>query len=344
MYAAFIEEMESRYPEETLCCNRCRYYLYVGRAEAKEALGLHDEAEADFRRALEFDYAYSYEGYRHQIDYYAAIGNVDSVLSLTTRFPYRDADTVRRNYRMRLSRIEQAYRVAGDTLNANRFQQRIDALSQLIEHRVHQEGTAVNAAQYETQHFRLALDDMMSSIKRMRKVLVAMVLVILAVLSVWFVDDRMKTKRMTAEIGEKAKSMEVEMGQLQRQVRILARNDVAMPEGSKRVNQSLAAFIEGQKLYLNRDISRASVAKLMGCSHKTMTKMLDEIQPGLSFPDYIKNLRIAHALNLMKKTPNLTVQQFAEQSGFYSISSFERSFKAATGKTPRAFMKELSQS
>ncbi len=67
--------------------------------------------------------------------------------------------------------------------------------------------------------------------------------------------------------------------------------------------------------------------------------MLNEIQPELSFPDYIKGLRIKYALNLIKENPGLTVQQIADQSGFYSISSFERSFKSVTGKTPREYLK-----
>ena len=72
---------------------------------------------------------------------------------------------------------------------------------------------------------------------------------------------------------------------------------------------------------------------------ETTTKMLNDIHPGLSFPDYIKGLRIAHALDLIKEHPDLTVQQIADQSGFYSISSFERSFKSITGKTPREYLK-----
>lgn len=45
--------------------------------------------------------------------------------------------------------------------------------------------------------------------------------------------------------------------------------------------------------------------------------------------------------NLIKENPKLTVQKVANLSGFYSISSFERSFKAMTGKTPRTYLKEV---
>ena len=130
------------------------------------------------------------------------------------------------------------------------------------------------------------------------------------------------------------------MTKLQKQVRLIAKDKAQGPTETGK-EKSLTALVEGQKLFLNKDISRALIAEMMGCSHQTMTKMLNDIQPSLSFPDYIKGLRIAHALNLIEENPDLTVQQIADQSGFYSISSFERSFKAITGKTPREYLKSL---
>ena len=134
--------------------------------------------------------------------------------------------------------------------------------------------------------------------------------------------------------------MKDELTRLQKQVHIIAQEKIQpVPEASQQVATTLQAFVEDQQLYLKKDISRALVAKMLGCSHQTLTKMLNEIQPELSFPDYIKGLRIKYALNLIKENPGLTVQQIADQSGFYSISSFERSFKSVTGKTPREYLK-----
>jgi len=324
-----IDEMEAKYPQAKPYCDQCRFDLHSYRAIAKITLGRPQEAEADFDQALAFDFAKSYPGSDMLLRYYAAAGNVDSVLSLLNRFPYQENDTVQRLYCRRLLRLEQAYRVAGDTAMANLYQCRIDTLSQLIERREQEQGTAVNAAKYETQQYKTELDDLSKFTKKTFLLLFLLTLV-LALVSLAF---HRINKRKAAKADE-------EMKKLQKQVNIIARDySQASPQTTKQVARSLTAFVEGQQLYLNKDLSRALVAKMMGCSHQTITKMLNEIQPDLSFPDYIKGLRIAYALNLIKENPRLTVQQIADQSGFYSISSFERAFKTVTGKTPREYLK-----
>ena len=335
-----IDEMEAKYPQAKPYCDQCRFDLHSNRAIAKITLGRPQEAETDFDQALAFDFAKSYRGSDPLLHYYAAAGNVDSVLSLLNRFPYQENDTVQRLYCRRLLRLEQAYRVAGDTAMANLYQCRIDTLSQLIDRNEQEQGVAVNAAQYETQQYKMELDDLSKNTKKMNIILVVLVLLLLVIILVLYWKNKRKMAKSAEELRQKTKSMEQEMTRLQKQVNIIARdNSQASPQATKQAAKSLTAFIEGQQLYLNKDLSRALVAKMMGCSHQTITKMLNEIQPDLSFPDYIKGLRIAYALKLIKENPGLTVQQIADQSGFYSISNFERAFKTITGKTPREYMK-----
>ena len=336
-----IDGMEKKYPEAKSYCESYRYHVYAERAVAKVILGRSDEAQADFDQALTYDFSNTHVGMLFQNDYYAATGNVDSLLSVMARIPYRDTDTVQRLYRKRLSYLAQAYRVAGDTAMANHYQHRIDTLSQLIERLEQQEGIAVNAALYDTQVHKLALDELTRNTKKMHLFLISLVVVMALAFSVAFIINKRRLKKAAQEIRRKSKSMEEEMTRLQKQVRIIARDSSQSPSAtSQQASKSLATLIEGQQLYLKKDISRALMAQMLGCSHQTLTKMLNEIQPGISFPDYIKGLRIAHALKLIKENPSLTVQQVADQSGFYSISSFERSFKAVTGKTPREYLRK----
>jgi AraC-like DNA-binding protein len=335
-----IDGMEKKYPEAKSYCERYRYHVYAERAVAKVNLGRSDEAQADFDQALTYDFSNTHVGMSFQMDYYSAAGNVDSMLSIMARCPYRDTDTVQRLYRRRLSLMAQAYREAGDTAMTDLYQHRIDTLSQLIERREQQEGLAVNAAQYDTQVHRLALEELTKNTKKMYIFLVSLVVVMTLAFSVFFLANKRRLTKAAKEMRQKSQSMEEEMTRLQKQVRIIARDNSQSPsETSQQASKSLSTLIEGQQLYLKKDISRALMAQMLGCSHQTLTKMLNEIQPDISFPDYIKGLRIAHALKLIKENPSLTVQQVADQSGFYSISSFERSFKAITGKTPREYQK-----
>ena len=188
----------------------------------------------------------------------------------------------------------------------------------------------------------MALDNLTKSTKKMHIILISLVVVMALAFSVFYLANKRRLTKAAKEMRQKSQSKEKEITRLQKQVRIIARDNSQSPsETSQQASKSLAALIEGQQLYLRKDISRALMAQMLGCSHQTLTKMLNEIQPGISFPDYIKGLRIAHALNLIEEHPDLTVQQIADQSGFYSISSFERSFKSITGKTPREYLKSL---
>ena len=187
------------------------------------------------------------------------------------------------------------------------------------------------------------LDDLSKKTKTTILVLFATIVFLFLIFLVIYRRHKRKASKSADDLNQKTQSMEQELSKLQKQVHIIARkNKQSSSETSQQVKRSLVALVEEQQLFLNKDISRTQIAQMMGCSHQTLTKMLNEIQPGLSFPDYIKCLRIAYALNLIKENPGLSVQQIADQSGFYSISSFERSFKTVAGKTPREYMKDAS--
>lgn len=338
-----VDKMEAKFPRTRAYCEQCRYDLYMARAIAKAHLGNGTEAAADFNKALTFDYYKTFSSFKTQIVYYSTIGNVDSVLSFMDRYPYQDADTVKRLYRQKLFRLEQVYRVSGDTVTAQQYHQRIDTLTKLIDRKEQLEGTTLNAIKYEAKQYKLDLEDLSRNTKRTIIVLFLVIIVLFLVFYALFRFNKRRLSKSADDLNQKTQLMKQELSKLQKQVHIIARkNKQTSPETSQQVKRSLVALVEEQQLFLNKDISRAQIAQMMGCSHQTLTKMLNEIQPGLSFPDYIKGLRIAYALNLIKENPGLSVQQIADQSGFYSISSFERSFKAVTGKTPREYLKDAS--
>ena len=155
------------------------------------------------------------------------------------------------------------------------------------------------------------------------------------VIAVFVIIYRANRRKMT----DSRKKLE----QIQQQVKIIAAERNTNYANVGKSPKTLSSLVEGEKLYLNKDLSRVQITKMMGCSHKTLTKMLNNIKPDLSFPDYIKGLRVEHAINVINENPYLNVKEVADMSGFYSISSFERSFKSITGKTPKEYMKSQSE-
>ena len=57
-----------------------------------------------------------------------------------------------------------------------------------------------------------------------------------------------------------------------------------------------------------------------------------------SFPQVVSQYRVSHACGLLR-VGLLPVAEVAEQSGFDSMRSFDRTFKAVTGMTPREYVK-----
>ncbi|RVU91668.1 helix-turn-helix domain-containing protein [Flavobacterium columnare] len=65
---------------------------------------------------------------------------------------------------------------------------------------------------------------------------------------------------------------------------------------------------------------------------------------GLSFPNYINNLRIELALNLLqkdKKYRNYSIKGLAIEVGFSSSQTFSRAFLSKTGVNASFFINEL---
>ena len=52
---------------------------------------------------------------------------------------------------------------------------------------------------------------------------------------------------------------------------------------------------------------------------------------------YLNNLRLNHAMHLLKEHPEYTLRAIAEASGINSMPTFHQLFKTRTGMTPSEF-------
>ena len=96
--------------------------------------------------------------------------------------------------------------------------------------------------------------------------------------------------------------------------------------------------------FLNQNTSLASVAKKLN----TNTSYLSEIMnthKGVTFKNYITELRINYALNELKNDKVLrsySIKAIAKELGFKSEGAFSRAFKKQTGIYPSFFIKNLT--
>lgn len=83
------------------------------------------------------------------------------------------------------------------------------------------------------------------------------------------------------------------------------------------------------------DITLCDMAKSLGYHEKYLSTTLHSLTK-MNFRAFLATYRINHAKSLLKGT-EATVAQIAMESGFSSLNTFNRVFKAATGKTPSEY-------
>jgi YesN/AraC family two-component response regulator len=101
--------------------------------------------------------------------------------------------------------------------------------------------------------------------------------------------------------------------------------------------QRIRTILEKKQLYKVHGLQVADLAKELG-SNTTYVSACINKETGASFNDLVNGYRIHYALGLLTENPSLSVVQVADISGFSSYSSFLRSFRQYTGKTPSEYL------
>ena len=98
---------------------------------------------------------------------------------------------------------------------------------------------------------------------------------------------------------------------------------------------ALSCIAEGYQ----EDISLKQIARQIGCNEYYLSHLFNA-QLGIGFRQYVNLLRLDEAGRLLAQK-SLTMQNVADQSGFSSLRSFDRTFKARHGCSPSEYRKRL---
>lgn len=117
-------------------------------------------------------------------------------------------------------------------------------------------------------------------------------------------------------------------------------------EAPKGIN--IGALLEqhcvAKQLYLQHDLTLQQLATAVGTNRTYLSGYF--VQQGITYNTYINRLRIEHFIRRYREnlasSRSVTAIQLAQQSGFYSYSTFSVAFKKFTGDTVTAWMKTLS--
>lgn len=108
--------------------------------------------------------------------------------------------------------------------------------------------------------------------------------------------------------------------------------------------KALQQAMEQDKLYLDPELTTASLAAHIGVNPKTLSAVLNQ---GMNkgFSEYVNTWRVEAVKQMIMNPENrhMTITGIAYDCGFNSQPTFQRAFKSVTGQTPRDFMQNTIQ-
>lgn len=100
--------------------------------------------------------------------------------------------------------------------------------------------------------------------------------------------------------------------------------------------QALAELMARERLHLDAGLTLPRVARRLGMPQTRLSQLLNDNNQ-TSFKQYLAQLRVIEAKELLQKIPPKPLEVVAEEAGFQSMSTFHSAFKKWEGITPAAF-------
>lgn len=102
-----------------------------------------------------------------------------------------------------------------------------------------------------------------------------------------------------------------------------------------RLKARLEMLMEEKKPYLNSKLLKAELAEMLGVSNPELARLLNE-NIGMNFFEYVNYYRVKEFVILARtdKAKNLTFYGIAQEAGFNSKTTFNKSFKKLMGTSP----------
>ncbi|MCB1171989.1 MAG: AraC family transcriptional regulator [Leptospiraceae bacterium] len=102
------------------------------------------------------------------------------------------------------------------------------------------------------------------------------------------------------------------------------------------LQRRLHQLMESERLYLDEDLNLADLAAALDIDSHQLSELLNN-DMGLGFHQYVNQLRIQAACQLLVEEPGRTVLSVLYASGFNSKSAFNTAFRKSTGMTPQQY-------
>ena len=299
--------------------------------------GNKDKAEDGYRRMMATQYVKSDLGQNTPAIYQVLSGRYKEALERAQKedASYKDKDTVNTLFIDEvLSNGLAASQQLGYHNRANSYYNRILSLKDSLYLR-NQKQTAMELSEiYESRDKDIQLVEKDAVIKRNRMFLVmAVIIIVLALAAIAAIIRynriiQKKNKAVVRNIEEK-----LQLIQIANHSRTDNKDDAADRELFEHIDNA----IREKQLFLQADFTRDTLCQMLNIN-KTQCSSVIKAYANCSFPSYINRLRLNHAIELMKRYPQYSIEAIANDCGM-ERANFHRRFIEEFGITPSEFKK-----
>ena len=306
-------------------------YLDFSRAQAWGFIAQAYAHNSTFEKAKEYLALFDQSGYgntfaarRMIAPTQMALGMYDEALATYDEVERRMAgDTLNDDYAIILRSRAIAARAKGHTAEAFDFQTRYAKLSKAVSDSLHKSEAHDYAARYHAQEQQLVIQQKEAEAERSH--IVSFTVTIIALLAVAFALYFFRQKRI---ITEKNRAL----------VRMINGTQPESDDEPDNIDlfNDIDAAIHQEQLYKNVNLQRQDICNRFSISRHVLNDILSKKNKGLSFPQYVNNIRLEEALRLLRDEPAKTVSAIANEVGF-TPANLREQFKRKYGMTPLEF-------
>ena len=346
--------------------------VFAHRAVVLQRLGRTMEAREYYEKFLALSRENSRDDYLI-MPYLFDCGKYDEIIRMNTlreKFLKEQGDTI--NYHMTtiIKSLGMAYRDVGNYAESSRYFERLSVLRDSIKNREQESAALELAMVYDMNAKDLRIQEQAVRMER-HLVVIALLLCVGALLGVllflFIRHNRVIEKKnvamanMIKELQKKNEELfrkQEENIELRKQCNLedcleetenIPEKDFPAEESdSEKKNEADRKLFErieqeiiSRQLFLNPSFSREELLKIIYIPKNKFANLF-RTYAGVSFPDYINNLRLMYAVKLIQKHTNYTINAIAETCGM-SSRTFHRLFLKKFGVTPAEFREELKK-
>ena len=319
--------LHDKFTAQYLSVACCVYYNTGNKAKAEDG----------YRRMMATEYVKSDLGQNTPAIYQVLSGRYKEALERTQKedASYKDKDTVNTLFIDEvLNNGLAASQQLGYNNRTNSYYNRILSLKDSINLRNQKQTAMELSVIYETRDKDIQLIEKDAVIKRNRMFLVmAAIIIVLSLTAIVLIIRynriiQRKNKAVVRSIEEK-----LQLIQIANHSRTENKDDSADRQLFERIDNA----IREKQLFLQADFTRDTLCQMLNIN-KTQCSSVIKAYANCSFPAYVNRLRLNHAIELMKRYPQYSIEAIANDCGM-ERANFHRRFIEEFGITPSEFKK-----